>query len=1174
MLARFFVDRPVFAWVISIVITLAGVVAGYFRPIAQYPEITPPTVTVSVTYPGASAQVVADTVAAPIEQQVNGVEQMLYMSSSSGNDGSYTLTVTFEIGTDVNMAQVLVQNRVQLAIPQLPDDVQRQGLLIRKKSPDILLVVNLYSPDGSKNQLDLSNYATIFLKDEIARLPGVGDVTIIGQQDYSMRIWLDPDRMRYYGLSATDIVNAIREQNVQVAAGQIGQEPAPSGQAFQYTVTTLGRLDDTEQFKNIVVKTGAPPGASSTSDTSGTGATAGVAGAAPATAAAQPGELSADPLVRARPVVMLRDVARVELSARNEDIRNTLDGQPTAGLAIFQLPGSNALETADAVKARMNELSKRFPTGIAQTVRYDTTPFIRQSVDEVFNTLRDAVILVAIVVLLFLQDWRAMILPMIDVPVAVTGTFVVMSLLGFSMNNLTLLGLVLAIGIVVDDAIVVLENIERWIAQGHDPRTATIGAMGEITGPIIAITLVLSSVFLPSAFLPGVTGQFYRQFALTIASAMLISALNAMTLTPARAVSIFKNSHEKEALPWWGVCGLLGWLTLWLGERFIGSHIGMQGAPVWQVWAWRVLFFAPGAVAGWFVARPINQGLGWVFKWFNRAFEWFTERYGRAVAVLLRVNLIVLLVYGGLLVLTYFGVTRTPIGFIPFQDRGYLLVNVQLPDAASVQRTSEVMSQVDKIARATPGVAHTVGIGGQSIILGANGPNFGSMYVTLDDFDDRAGDRSKNAFAITQKLQAELRRQVEDATITVFPPPPVSGIGTAGGYRIMVEDRSGQGVYALQTATDAFVKKLNQTPGAGTATTQFRATIPQLYADVDRVKCKQLGVSLADVFATLQTYLGGNYVNDFNEFGRTWQVYAQADAPYRINADYVRNLRVRNDRGQMVPLGTLATIEDTTGPVSITRYNMFVSASVNGSLPTGTSTGQGVSLVNEAAAEALPDAMTTEWTELFFLQIREGSSAIWAFMGAVVLVYFVLAAQYESWTLPLAIILVAPMCVLSAIGGVRLAGIDINIFVQVGFIVLVGLAVKNAVLVVEFAQQQRRDGLNLWNATLKAVRLRLRPIVMTSFAFIFGVVPLVLATGAGAEMRATMGVAVFSGMLGVTFFGLVLTPVFYYVIEKYSSGTGPLQKAADKPHDTPPAAPEHHPSQPQPPAPNEAPPGH
>jgi multidrug efflux pump subunit AcrB len=1146
VLARFFVDRPVFAWVISIVITLAGVVAGYFRPIAQYPEITPPTISVSCVYPGANAEVVANTVAAPIEQQVNGVERMLYMSSNSGNDGSYSLTVTFEIGTDVNMAQVLVQNRIQLAIPQLPEEVQRQGLTVRKRSPDILLVVNLYSPDGSKSQLDLSNYATINLRDEMSRISGVGDVTIIGQQDYAMRVWLDPDRMTYYGLTAPDVVKAIREQNVQVAAGQIGQEPAPPGQAFTFTVSTLGRLSDPEQFRNIVVKIGSTPGATPSGGAPSAGASAGPV-------------YSDDPLMRARPVVLLRDVARVELAARNMDIRNTMDGQPTAGLAIFQLPGSNALETADNVKKRMNELSRQFPTGIAHTVRYDTTPFIRQSVDEVFNTLRDAVILVAIVVLFFLQDWRAMILPMIDVPVALTGTFIVMSLLGFSLNNLTLLGLVLAIGIVVDDAIVVLENIERWIAQGEEPRTATIHAMGEITGPIIAITLVLSSVFLPSAFLGGVTGQFYRQFALTIAAAMMISAINAMTLTPARAVSIFKNSHQKEALPWWGVCGLLGWLTLWLCERFLGPHLGLiagenhptetpsETPNLWVVWLWRVAFFVPGAVAGWFLTRPINSALAWVFKWFNRGFSWITERYGRTIAVLLRISLIVLIVYGGLLVLTYFGITRTPTGFIPFQDRGYLLVSVQLPDAASVQRTSEILAKVDKIARKTPGVAHTVGIAGQSSVLGANGGNFASMYVTLDDFDARAGDRSLNAFAIYLKLQAELRREIEDATIMVFPPPPVSGIGTAGGYRIMVQARQGQDPHALQTATDRLVRQIGKTPGAGTATTQFRATIPQLYADIDRRKCKQLGVSLEDVFATLQTYLGGTYVNDFNKYGRTWQVYAQADAPYRINADYVRNFRVRNDRGQMVPLGALATIEDTTGPVSILRYNMFVSASVNGNLPQGTSTSEGVALVTEGADEALPSGFSTEWTELFFLQIREGNAAIYAFLGAVILVYLILAAQYESWSLPLAIILVVPMCLLSAIAGVRLAGIDINIFVQVAFIVLVGLAAKNAILIVEFAQEQRREGLNLRDATLKAVRLRLRPIIMTSFAFIFGVVPLVLATGAGAEMRATMGVAVFSGMIGVTFFGIMLTPIFYYVIEKYASGTGPLPPSA-RPH--------------------------
>jgi multidrug efflux pump subunit AcrB len=1111
MLARFFIDRPVFAWVISIVIVLAGLAAAVTLPVAQYPDITPPSVQVSAAYPGASARVVAETVAAPIEQQVNGVEDMLYMSSTSGNDGSYNLTVTFNLGTDLNMAQVLVQNRVSLATAQLPDEVQRQGLTVKKKSPNILLVISLFSPDGSRDQLYLSNYAAIQLKDELARLDGVGDVVQFGQQDYSMRAWLDPDKMTAFRLTTDDVVKAIRSQNIQVAAGQLGQEPAPKGQAFQLTVSTQGRLIDPEQFGRIVVKTGEP-----------------------------------GPDGAIRPAVRLKDVAAVELGAKSMDQRNTLDGKPAVGLAIYQLPGSNALDTADRVRAKMDDLAGRFPQGVAYAVRYDTTPFIQESVNEVFHTLRDAVILVALVVLFFLQDWRAVILPMIDVPVALTGTFAVMYLFGFSLNNLTLFGLVLAIGIVVDDAIVVLENIETWIARGFDPRAATIRAMDEITGPIIAITLVLSSVFVPSAFLPGITGEFFRQFAITIAAAMMISAINAMTMTPARAVAIFAargphgHGHGAEALPWWGIAALLGWLTLAVLDRLFGHPGG------WAGYAAQAGYFVPGAVAGWFGARWVNRGLAWVFRWFNRGFDLVTRAYGRVVAGLLRLSLIVLVVYAGLLFLTYRGLTTTPVGFVPFQDKGYLLVNIQLPDAASLQRTSAVMAEVDQICRAEKGVGHTVGIAGYSILLGANGSNYASVFVILDEFDERKHDPDQNGFAILFRLQAKLRRDVQDATVMILPAPPVDGLGAAGGFKVMVQDRGDMGFDELARATNAFAREAAKAEGIGSASTQFRPAVPQLYADIDRVKCQQMGVDVSAVFDTLQSYLGGTYVNDFNRFGRTWQVKVQADAPFRVSPEYVNNLRVRNLKGEMVPLGAVATIRDATGPAFVQRYNMYPAAAVNGTLAPGTSTGDGIRVIDRVAAGTLPRQFTPAWTELFYLQMLEGNAAVWAFVGAVVLVFLVLAAQYESWSMPLAIVLVVPMCLLSAVIGVRLARLDINIFVQVGFVVLVGLACKNAILIVEFVKQKRQAGEPLRPAVIDASTARLRPIIMTSFAFILGVVPLLLASGAGAEMRATLGVAVFSGMIGVTLFGILLTPVFAYVIGKWTP---------DKPAEHPPAPP-------------------
>ncbi len=1126
MFARFFIDRPVFAWVISIVIVLAGLAAAFTLPIAQYPEITPPTVLVACQYPGASAQVVADTVAAPIEQQVNGVEDMLYMSSQSGSDGSYNLTVTFALGTDLDMAQVLVQNRVALANPVLPDVVKATGVTVKKQSPSILLVVNLFSevnPETGKryfDQLYLSNYATIQIRDEILRLDGVGDVNLLGQQDYSMRIWLDPDKMASWNVTASDVVRVLKEQNVQVAAGQFGQQPVPPGQDFQYTITTLGRLETPEQFADIILKTG------------------------------KDGRIS-----------RLRDVAWIELGAKNQDVRSRLDGMPSIGLAVFQLPGSNALQVADEVKAKVSELSKRFPQGLKYGIYYDTTPFIEESVAEVFKTLRDAIILVAIVVLFFLQDWKSLILPLIDVGVSLVGTFAIMKLMGFTLNNLTLFGLVLAIGIVVDDAIVVLENIERWMAMGYPVREATIKAMDEITGPIIAITLVLSSVFLPSAFLGGITGQFYRQFALTIAAAMIISATNAMTMTPARANAVFGHrkpgQHEedgREALPWWGITLIAGAAAAWLLEDIVVSLLGLpavdDGLVAWKAWAIRAGLFVVFAGLGWTLVHPINRILAVLFRAFNRVFDWVTDAYGRFIGRLLRVSVVALVVYGGLLGLTGLGFERVPMGFIPSQDKGYLVCNVQLPDSASLDRTTEVVARFEKIALKTPGVAHTVAVPGKSIILNANSSNYATVFVTLKPFEDRTDPRESGP-AIAMKLNKLCHSQILDAQIGVFGAPPVDGLGNAGGFKLMIEDRGDSGYAKLAGQADNIAQKGNEIQGLTSLFSSFRADTPQMYADIDRTQCKAQGVSLTDVFETLQVLLGSYYVNDFNRFGRTWQVNAQADGKFRLSPDTVNQFRVRNDQGQMVPLGALCHIRDSSGPVMITRYNMYPASAINGNSLPGVSSGWVIQTMQNLCREQLDKSMAYEWTELTYMQTLAGGTAIFAFVGAVVLVFLVLAAQYESWSMPLAVILVVPMCLLCALAGVALARMDINIFVQVGFVVLVGLASKNAILVVEFARDRQLEGDSLLEATVKACTVRLRPIVMTSFAFILGVVPLVVAHGAGAEMRRTLGVAVFSGMLGVTAFGLLLTPVFYYVIRRVA----PMKQQA-----TPPAAPANQPA--------------
>ena len=1052
MISRFFIDRPIFAAVLSILITIAGMVAAISLPVAQYPEIAPPTVLVTASYPGANAQTVLDTVAAPIEQQVSGVENCMYMTSQCTNDGAYTLLVTFKAGTDANMAQVLVQNRVSLGLPNVPDLVQRQGVAVKKISPSTMMIVNLISDDDPVSgkaiydDIYMSNYATIQIRDELLRLPGVGNVTFLGERDYSMRAWLNPDRMAVLGITADVVLQALSQQNLQVAAGSIGQQPVPAGQSFQLIINTLGRLTDVEQFGNVIIKIG--------DDTKN-------------------GSVSS--------VVRLRDIARVELGAQQYDQSCALDGKPSVALSIFQLPGSNALQTAQGVYGKMDELSRRFPTGLKHKIVYDTTPFIKESIIEVFKTLRDAIVLVAIVVLVFLQNWRATLIPLIAVPVAIVGTFAVMAGLGFSLNNLSLFGLVLAIGIVVDDAIVVVENVERWLAEGLSPRDAARKAMDEVTGPVIAVALVLCAVFVPCAFITGVTGQFFRQFAITIAVSTVISAFNSLTLSPALAAILLQPHGAKRDI----------------------------------------------------LAILLNVTLGWFFKLFNGVFSVGTTAYTNIVAVMLRVSLIVLMVYVGLLYATYWSFAHTPTGFIPAQDKGYLLLNVQLPDSASVSRTREVMKQLEAIASSIEGVEHTVSLSGQSLLLGASASNFGSMNVILKPFEDRKGLSSDS---IGASISERCRREVKDAAVGVFGPPAIDGLGNAGGFKMMIEDRGPLGLAELQKTADAIVAKGNSTPGLTGLFTSSRSGTPWLQLDIDRDKCLSMGVQLGDVFSSLQIYFGSYYVNNFNEFGRSWQLNLMADSQFRYHIEDLQRIKVRNMQGQMVPLGTMINVRDGYGPVMLTRYNMYSASAVYGAPSPGTSSGESIDLMNGIADGSLPSAMSTEWSELTYLQLQAGNTAMVVFALAVVFVFLVLAAQYESWSLPLAVILVVPMCLLCSVIGVRLSGNDINIFTQIGFVVLVGLASKNAILIVEFAKQQREEGKSRREAVLEACRLRLRPILMTSFAFILGVVPLVVATGAGAEMRRTLGLAVFSGMLGVTVFGVFLTPVFFYVIQWFGDG--------------------------------------
>ena len=1079
---------------LSIVIVLAGGVAIPTLPIAQYPDITPPTVQVSCSYPGANAQVVADTVAAPIEQQVNGVERMLYMSSQCTNDGAYVLTVTFELGTDLKIALVQVQNRVQLAMPQMPSQVQLQGVNIKKKTPAILLAVSLFSPNERYDALYMSNYAMLHVRDELMRLPGVSDVTFLGERDYSIRTWLDPEKLAARSMTANDVASAVREQNNQVVGGQLGQPPSQQGQNFQPTLNALGRLTTPEQFGEIVVKIGLP--------------------------------INGAP---SRPLVRLRDVARTELGAQQYDQSCLLDGKPSVSLAVFQTPTANMLDTAAGIRRKMKELKQAFPEGLDYRYGYDTTPFITESIGEVLKTLRDAILLVAIVVLVFLQNWRATLIPLAAVPVAIIGTFAVMAAIGFSLNNLSLFGLVLAIGIVVDDAIVVVENVERWLAAGLAPKEAAIKAMEEVTGPVIAVALVLCAVFIPCAFISGITGQFFRQFALTIAVSTVISAFNSLTLSPALAALILKPhaqgsaGHRRAFVPgWWtSVAGMA------LGRAREGGRTahGVCLLPL-GIRIAALLALVP-------LIPLVLLTIVWnVFLWlFNVGFDWSTNLYTRMVGRLLRGSILVLAFYGGLLCLTWWGFVKMPTGFIPDQDKGRLLVNVQLPEGASVQRTQAVVAKIDRLARAMLGVRSSLAVAGQSILLQANAPNFGSLFVILNPFDERRGRRFSDK-ALAFQLRKICAQEIPEAAVSVFGAPPVDGLGTAGGFKLMVEDRGNHGLPILQNMTDGLIQRGNQQPGLIGLFTLFRSNMPQVYIDIDRTKVKSMGVAISDVFNTLQIYMGSLYVNNFNDFGRSWQVNLQAEGSFRNEVSKVGQLKVRNDSGKMVPMNTLAGIRDIAGPVMITRYKMFPAAPINGNLAPGTSSGEAVGIMDALSKEELPGNMIAEWTELTLLQVNAGNTAMYIFAGAVLLVFAVLAALYESWSLPLAVILVVPMCLLCSIAGVAIMHMDINIFTQIGFIVLVGLASKNAILIVEFAKQQRELGMGRREATLEACRLRLRPIMMTSFAFILGVVPLVIAEGAGAEMRRTLGTAVFSGMLGVTLFGIFLTPVFFYVIDR------------------------------------------
>lgn len=1047
--SKFFITRPIFAAVLSLLILIAGAISLFQLPISEYPEVVPPTVVVRANFPGANPKVIGETVAAPLEQAITGVENMLYMSSQATADGKLTLTITFALGTNLDTAQVQVQNRVTRTEPKLPEEVTRIGITVDKASPDLTMVVHLTSPDQRYDMLYLSNYAVLNIKDELARLGGVGDVQLFGMGDYSLRVWLDPNKTASRNITATDVVNAIREQNRQVAAGQLGAPPSPSATSFQMSINTQGRLVSEEEFENIIVRAG------------------------------DNGEIT-----------RVKDIARVELGSSQYALRSLLNNQPAVAIPIFQRPGSNAIDISNEVRGEMELLKKNFPEGMDYSIVYDPTIFVRGSIEAVVHTLFEALILVVLVVILFLQTWRASIIPLVAVPVSLIGTFAVMHLFGFSLNALSLFGLVLAIGIVVDDAIVVVENVERNIELGHPPMAATQIAMREVTGPIIATALVLCAVFIPAAFISGLTGQFYKQFALTIAISTVISAFNSLTLSPALA-AVLLRAHDapKDGF-----------------SRFLDKLFG-----------------------------------AWLFRPFNRFFVKASNGYVSTVGRVIRVSGVALVVYAGLIVMTWLGFSNTPTGFVPAQDKQYLVAFAQLPDAASLDRTEDVIKKMSAMALEQPGVENAIAFPGLSINGFTNSPNSGIVFVALKSFDERK-QASESAGAIAGALNAKYAG-IEEAYMAIFPPPPVQGLGTIGGFRLQIEDRGNLGYDELYKETMNVIGKSRSVPELAALFTSYTVNVPQVDAAIDREKAKTLGVPISDIFDTLQVYLGSLYANDFNRFGRTYQVNVQAEQQFRQDAEQIGQLKVRNNRGEMIPLATLLKVTNTSGPDRVMHYNGFITAEINGAAGPGYSSGQAQTAMEKLLKEELPNGMTYEWTDLTYQQILSGNTALLVFPLCVLLAFLVLAALYESWSLPLAVILIVPMTLLSAIAGVIIAGSDNNIFTQIGLIVLVGLACKNAILIVEFAKDEQDKGKTPLEAVLEACRLRLRPILMTSFAFIMGVVPLVLSSGAGAEMRHAMGVAVFSGMLGVTFFGLLLTPVFYVLIRNYV-GRKEARKAA------------------------------
>jgi multidrug efflux pump len=1048
--ARFFVDRPIFAAVLSILIFTAGLIAIPLLPVSEYPQMVPPTIQVRALYPGANPKVIAETVATPLEEAINGVENMMYMKSVAGGDGVLLTTVTFRPGTDVDMAQVQVQNRVNQALARLPEDVRRLGVTTQKRSPNLTLVVHLLSPDGRYDMVYLRNYAVLHIRDELSRIPGVGEALIFGAGDYSMRIWLDPDKVAARGLTAGDVVRAIREQNVQVSAGQIGAPPQPHASDFTLSVNTQGRLVTEQEFGDIILKTGAE------------------------------GQTT-----------RLRDVARLELGASEYSLRSLLDNQQAVAIPIFQAPGSNALELSNHVRAKMAELATRFPPGISWQVVYDPTVFVRHSIQAVVKTLIEAVLLVVVVVILFLQTWRASIIPLVAVPVSIIGTFAVLLLLGFSINTLTLFGMVLAIGIVVDDAIVVVENVERNIANGLAPKAAAHQAMREVSGPIVAIALVLAAVFVPMAFLSGVSGQFYRQFAVTIAISSVISAVNSLTLSPALAAVLLK----------------------------------------------------PHGAAPDFPTRVLDRLFGWLFRPFNRLFLRGAEGYSKTVTTSLRRRALVFALYGGLVGLTWLSLQAVPGGFIPTQDKLYLIGGLTLPEGASLDRTEALVRKMSDLALSTEGVEHAVAFPGLNVLQFTNTSNTGTIFFPLRPFDER----KRSAAAIAGELMAKFAGLQEGFAFAILP-PPILGLGTGAGFSLYLQDRAGLGYGELQNALQGLSGALSQMPGMDHPITSYQANVPQLDAQVDRTKAKAQGVSLTDLFETLQVYLGSVYVNDFNRFGRTYQVFAQADAPFRDRVADIGELRTRNGAGQMVPIGSVVTVHRSYGPDPVIRYNGYPAADLIGQSDARVlSSDQAIAAVSAIAPRVLPNGMSFEWTDLSYQQVTQGNASAIAFPLSVLLVFLVLSALYESWNLPLAVILIVPMSVLSALAGVWLTGGDNNIFVQVGLVVLMGLACKNAILIVEFARELEHQGRGTVAAAIEASRLRLRPIVMTSVAFIAGVVPLVLSSGAGAEVRHATGVTVFAGMIGVTLFGLFLTPAFYVALRALASRRTPETAGAPMP---------------------------